>query len=107
MNNLLAAVSIGDTLNSPWGKSLGFGSLVSLVLKLGLVVSGLIIMFLFVFGGIQIISGAGNSDPKQAAAGQQAINSAVVGFIIVFVAFWIVRLIEVITKVNFISNPNF
>jgi len=56
-------------------------------------------------GGIGMIAGAGNSNPEQAGKGRQAATSAVVGFIIVFAAYWIMQLIEILTGFS-ILRPN-
>lgn len=52
-----------------------------------------------------IIRGAGNDDPKAVGQGKEAITSALIGFGIIFVAYWIIRLIELITATNFITSP--
>ena len=43
------------------------------------------------------------NNPEAAKKGQQAATAAAIGFVIVFAAYWIVRLIEVIINVNIIS----
>jgi hypothetical protein len=49
--------------------------------------------------------GAGKNDPEQAAKGKKAATTALIGFIIVFAAYWIVRIIELIFGVPFITQP--
>jgi len=103
--NLLSQIPIGSTFNSPFGQTKTIGDLVSTLIRGGMVVSGVIILFFLVFGGISIIAGAGSNNPEQAAKGKQAVTAAAIGFVIVFVAYWIVRIIELITKQNFITAP--
>ena len=79
------------------------GSLVSTAIT----IAGIILLFLLVGGGIAMIAGAGSDNPEQVQKGKQAATSAVVGFIVVFVAYWIVRLIEVLTGTTFITQPGF
>ena len=67
-------------------------------------VSGIILLFLLIGGGIAMISGAGKSDPKTVEQGKKAATSALIGFIVVFSAYWIVKLIESITGLKLISN---
>jgi len=43
-------------------------------------------------------------DPKKAAAGRQKITYAVLGFIIIFVSFWLVQIIDYIFKLG-VYNP--
>jgi len=102
----LIGVPIGPTFGSPFGQTKTIGDLVSILLRGSLVVSGVIILFFLVFGGISIIAGAGSNNPEQAAKGKQAITAAAIGFVIVFVAYWIVRIIEVVTGTPFITSPS-
>ncbi len=66
-------------------------------------IAGIILLFLLIGGGIGMIAGAGKSDPKTVEAGKQAATSALIGFIVVFSAYWIVKLIETITGLSLIS----
>lgn len=103
MNKL--ALDIGPTFNSPFGQTKTIGDLVSTLIRSGMAVSGVIILFFLVFGGISMIAGAGSNNPEQAAKGKQAVTAAAIGFVIVFVAYWIVRIIEVVTGTPFITSP--
>ena len=80
----------------------GAGKLVELILNAAFVIAGVIILFMFILGGISLIAGGGSGDPKKAAQGKQAITYAVIGFVVVFTAYWIVRIIELITGSNFV-----
>lgn len=105
MNKL--AVDIGSSFGSPFGQSKGIGDLVSVIVSNALVIAGVILLFFFIFGGISMIAGAGQDNPERAAKGKQAATSALIGFIIIFAAYWIIRLIEIITGVAFITAPGF
>jgi hypothetical protein len=98
-----APVDIGAQFKSPFGTTSTLANLVSLVVRLGFVISGVLILFFIVFAGFNIIAGAGQNNPEAAKKGQQAASSAVIGFVVVFVAYWIVRLIELITGAHLIS----
>jgi cytochrome bd-type quinol oxidase subunit 2 len=92
----LAQVSIGSTFlgnNSTFQGLESVGSLVSLFLRIAFVLAGLILLFYFILGGIGMISSAGKDDQKAAEAAKQTITSAVIGFVVVFAAYWIVKLI--------------
>lgn len=100
MNKL--AFSIGDTflgntnmLNKGVdGNPLGAVSgLVTLFLNIAFVLAGIILLFFFILGGIGLIGSAGQSDPQKAETAKKTITSAVIGFIVVFVSYWIVKLI--------------
>ncbi len=59
--------------------------------------AGVLLLFILILGGIGMIRGAGNNDPKMVEQGKKAATSALIGFIVVFTSFWIVKLIEQIT----------
>jgi len=102
----LAQVNIGVRFNSPIGQTVGLGQLVSIIISNTIVFAGIIMVFLLVIGGIGVISGAGQDSPDKAAQGKQTVTYALIGFIIVFAAYWIVQIMETITGVN-IFNPGF
>lgn len=100
--NKLTQVPIGSTFfgNSSNFQDLGtVASLVSLFLKISFVLAGLILLFYFILGGIGMIGSAGKNDPKAAEQAKATITSAVMGFVVVFVAYWIVKLIATLLKV--------
>lgn len=75
----------------------GVGTLVSIILRAGLSIAGIVLLILLIAGGIGMISGAGSDNPEKAAKSKQLVTSAVLGFVVVFAAYWIVQLIELIT----------
>ena len=70
------------------------GGIVSLFLNGAFVLSGLILLFFFILGGIGMISSAGQSDPQKAEQAKKTITSALIGFVIVFTSYWIVKLVS-------------
>jgi hypothetical protein len=96
-------ISGASAFNTPFGTTKTLADLVSLVVRIGFVVSGLLVLFFIVFAGFQIITSAGGNNPEGAKKGQQAASAAVIGFVVVFAAYWIVRLIEFIIRINIIS----
>lgn len=101
----LAQVDIGNTFfgggASPQLRTLtGVGGLVSLALRIAFVAAGILVLFFIIFGGYSLIASAGTNNPEQAARGKQAATAAVIGFAIVFCAYWIVQLIEALTGVT-------
>jgi hypothetical protein len=99
--NKLAEVPIGDTFfggdNLKAGSYLqsvsNVGYFVSLFLRISFILAGLVLLFYFVLGGLGMISSAGKSDPKAAETAKATITSAIIGFVVVFTAYWIVKLI--------------
>lgn len=106
MNKL--AVDIGATFLSGTTGNLSdpsnISKFVSGIIATAISVAGVVLLFLLIGGGIAMISGAGKSDPKTVDQGKKASTSALIGFIVVFSAYWIVKLIEVITGIKLISN---
>ena len=98
MNNL--AVDIGGAFNSPIRNITDIGGLVSTIVSVALTLSGIIVLILFVLGGVGIIAGAGGDNPERMQKGKQTISAAAIGFVIVFAAYWIVQLIEFITGIK-------
>jgi hypothetical protein len=89
-------MDIGNTFfgsSYPLSSLTGVGGLITVFLNAAFVLSGLIILFFFIMGGIGMISSAGQSDPQKAEQAKKTITSALVGFVIVFASYWIVKLI--------------
>lgn len=109
MKNLLAQVSIGPNLNNGQGGSVGqtytsFGPLINAILKNSLTIAGIIFLALLIFGGINMIASAGSGDSKKSAQSKQTITSALIGFAIVFSAYFIIQIITVITGVKILDS---
>lgn len=86
-------MDINSAFGSPFGDLSKIGNLVTLVLNVIYVIAGLVLLFYFILGGIGMISSAGQSDPQKAAAAKKTLTSALIGFVVVFVSYWIVKLI--------------
>ena len=84
----------------------GIGTIISMILKNSLVIAGIILLFLLIFGGITFIINAGNGDSKKAQQGKSAITNAIIGFAIVLLAFSIIRVIEIITGLKILNPVN-
>jgi len=80
------------------------GELISTILPNIYVVASVILFILILAGGFAVISSAGN--PEKKAKGSKAITGAVIGYLLIFISFWIIRLIEFLTGVP-IFSPGF
>ncbi len=78
-----------------------YSQLVTAIVRNAFVFAGVISFILLIFGGFQVIVGAG--DPKKAEQGKAAITGAVIGLLIVFGSFWIVQAIGVLTGQNLLG----
>lgn len=80
----------------------GVGTLASILLANAFVIAGVVFVIIIIFGGIQMIGGAGKS-PQEVARGREIILAALLGLIIIFVSYWIVRIIERSFGVNILG----
>ncbi len=101
-------VDIGDKFklgNEGIANKTGYGSIgefITAILPNVLMVAGLLLFFLLIGGGFAIIT-SGN-DPQQKAQGSKAITAAIIGFILVFAAFWIIQIVQYITGVPILEG---
>ncbi len=98
IQNQILAFNIGDVFFGRNGGG-GFlteitdlGKLVSIIASNAIIIAGIILLFLFVFAGFQMITGAGDAQKQQQAT--QIMTAGVIGFILVIAAYFIVRIIE-------------
>lgn len=97
--NYIAQVDFGSKFfgqpisSTPLTNLKGVNQITSIFVQGSLVLAGIILLFYFIFGGISMIAGAGSNDPQKLEQGKKAATSALIGFIIVFAAYWIVKLV--------------
>ncbi len=109
MLNFLAQVNIGEKVEIRDGVSVAstytdFGTLISLFVKNSITVAGIIFVILLILGGFSFIMAAGGNDPKKTQQASQTITAALIGFVVVFLSYAIIQLIETITGLQ-ILNP--
>ena len=105
MNRLLAVainppMGTGRTLNDTFPN---LGTLVTILLRNSLTIIGLILLILLIFGGLMFIIGAGSDDQKKAAQGKAVITDALIGFVVVLMAYFIIQIVEVVTGLNILT----
>lgn len=83
----------GGTTAHPLADIKGVGSLVSLFLNIAFMVAGLVLLIFIIIGGIGLIGSAGDGNPENMEKAKKTLTSAVLGFVIVFASYWIVKLI--------------
>ena len=77
----------------------GVYPLLSTLLGYVYVVAGLILLFALISGGFQMMLGA--SDEKGLIASKAKITNALVGFLILFLSYWIIQIVEYVLGVKF------
>lgn len=74
------------------------GTILSGLLPYIYVVAGLVLLILLIAGGFQLMTSAGNPDSIKAGSGR--IKAALIGFLIIFLSYFIMTAVEVILKVD-------
>jgi hypothetical protein len=72
------------------------GGIISRVLLFAFPIAGLILFVMLVIAGFQIVAGAASSGSKSIDAGKQRASNALLGFVLLFVAYWVMQIIETI-----------
>lgn len=77
------------------------GGIISNFLPSILTLAGLILFGMLVMGGFTMLAGAADKESQE--NGKKQITSALIGFLIIFLAYWIAQILQVIFKVNILS----
>ena len=75
-----------------------FGSIISSLLPFLFAGAGLLLLLYLLYGGLSLMLSRG--DPKAVQGAKDKITGAVVGFVIVFVAYWLVQIIGTILGIE-------
>jgi len=67
--------------------------------------AGMIMFVMFIMAGFTLLTAVGNKE--KVAKGSAMMTSSIIGFVIIFVAYWIMQLLEMILGINlgFGGNP--
>lgn len=90
-----------NCIDNPDGFNQNFtsvGAIVSSLIQYITVFAGIALLLMLIYGGFQLMTGSG--DPKQIEMGKKRITYAVIGFIIVFFAFWGVQLLAIMFNIR-------
>ena len=82
------------------------GSLVNVLLPNVLIFAGIILLVYTVMGGFNMIRAAGSGDAEAAGKARQTLTYGLIGFVIIFTAALVIKLIEFLTGVP-IFKPGF
>lgn len=78
------------------------GDIVSTALRLIFPAAGILLLVYLIFGGFSLMASGG--DPKAVASAKGRITSAIIGFVIIFAAYWIVQLVGIILGLTDIKD---
>lgn len=68
------------------------GYIISELLKYVFPTAGLVLFFMLIAGGFQLLTSAGN--PETTKKGYDKIIWAIIGFALVFVSYWLIQILE-------------
>lgn len=74
------------------------GDVISALFPYIYVIAGLAMLVMLIAGGISLMTAAG--DPAKTKAGYGKITAGVIGFLIIFVSYFVVQLVEVVLGVK-------
>lgn len=74
------------------------GSIITQLLPYILVIAGLVLFILLIIGGFGFLTSGGSPDKMKAAQGK--ITSAIIGFVIIFISYWLVRILEIMLGIQ-------
>lgn len=99
------AVEINPTIFSPAKNFNTVAALVNTIIPNILIIAGIVFLLMLIFAGFQLIA-AGQVDPQKWQKTQQTLTEAVIGLIIIVIAYWAITLIQQVTGVNITNPPN-
>lgn len=91
--NLIPAV-FPNVTGLPAKTNATIADLLSLVLQYVYIIAGIILFFFLVIAGFSYLTAGGDAKKIESAKGK--IGSALTGFIIIFIAYWLTQLVELI-----------
>ncbi len=96
--NYPSEVLTGEKVIDLSDQSLTVGGIFSKILPYIYTIAGLILLFMLIAGGLGLMTAAG--DPKKIEASQGRITMALVGFLIVFISYFVVQLVEIMLNIQ-------
>lgn len=79
------------TITGPVTGFTNIGSIITKAIPYLFFFAGVTLLLMLVFGGFSLLTSGG--DPKSLDSGKKRITNAIIGFIIIFVAYWLVQLV--------------
>jgi hypothetical protein len=93
VNVAYAAVNIKDNYNTPIKQTSDISSkLISSFSSNAVIVGGVLFLIMAIVAGYHMLSNSG--DAEKFAAGKDIITYAMIGFLLIFGAYWIIQLIQ-------------
>lgn len=90
-NQLNQAIGLNQNINS-------LGGIINVVIPYLFGAAGLLLLLYLIWGGFGYMLSGG--DPKATESAKQKITNAVIGFVIIFVAYWLVQLLGIVLGIT-------
>lgn len=74
------------------------GEIISTILPYVFVFAGLLLLFYLISGGFQMMTAAGNE--KSLVQAKEKITNALIGFLILFISYWLVQILEAVLGIQ-------
>lgn len=91
----------GGTISSKYPT---IGSFLSIIVKNSITIIGIILLFSLIYGGLLFIINAGSGDSKKTDQAKGIITNTLIGFAVVFSAYFIIQIIQVITGLDILNT---
>ena len=94
----------GYTISNPPGfkfSGQNLGLVIADLLKYVFIFAGLAMLLFLILGGFELMTSGG--DAKAIKSGQEKVTNALVGFIVVFIAYWLTQLLQVVFNLRIVS----
>jgi uncharacterized membrane protein YphA (DoxX/SURF4 family) len=105
MNKLVLNLPGGLNIKDPEGMTFASGTrlnhLINRSLPFVFYLAGLLLFIMLIIGGFGMLTSGGSPDKMKAAQGK--ITSAVIGFVIVFISYWLVRILEIVFGIQILE----
>lgn len=85
-----------------YGADTNIGKIISNILPYIFTITGILLLIYLLAGGFQLMFAAG--EPKKVQGAWGKITNAVIGFVIIFVAYWVTQLIGKVFNIQIINN---
>lgn len=109
MLTVLAQFKLGEKFKLKGGEGIGtidaFQSpraFIAAILPNAFLLAGLILLILLIGGGVTMIRNSGNPEAQQKS--KSVVTAAVLGFVIIIAAYWIIQILQVLTGVGIVSD---
>ena len=89
----------GIGLNNPNLTSIN--GIISTFLPYILSFAGVILLFMLISGGFTMLTAV--SDPKAADAGKQRLTTGILGFVLLFISYWIIQILEIVLGITILG----